>query len=393
MAKLTKTSTPGIFRRHVKGCEGKGRCECSYVLVWRHRGRQHKETFRTYAEAREAQGGRKAGDKRPTSKVGFGDYFGEWIESYAGRTARGFSETTRPEYRRPIEAHAIPKWGTWRLAEVEPADVRELFGAIRKGGCTTSQIRKLRVALSAMFATAVDDGLLRSNPCQGVRIPAGRSEEPVDDRAKALTREELGLLLAAIPEGWRLFFEFLAVTGLRISEAIGLTWEHIELGDRPYVKVREQFYRSKRRRLKSGAGRRDIPLSRAMAARLLAHRRDAYRGPKAPVFASEVGTPLNVNNLRNRVLDPAAKGIGVSIGFHVFRHTCASMLFEEGRNVKQVAEWLGHADAGFTLRTYVHLMDAGVGDGLDLGAQGNTGATQGLQTAANPAGVESPETA
>ena len=35
----------------------------------------------------------------------------------------------------------------------------------------------------------------------------------------------------------------------------------------------------------------------------------------------------------------------------------------EGRNVKQVQEWLGHADPGFTLRTYVHLIDEGVGDG------------------------------
>jgi integrase len=385
MAKLTKTSTPGIFRRHKQDCDGKGRCECAYVVVWRHRGKQHKETFRTANEAREAQGGRKAGDKRPMSKVRFGDYFGEWIESYTGRTARGFSETTRPEYRRPIEAHAIPKWGAWKLAEVEPADVRELFGAMRKDGATTSQIRKLRVALSALFATAVDDGLLRSNPCQGVRIPAGHSDDPVDDRAKALTREELALLLAAIPEGWQLFFEFLAVTGLRISEAIGLTWEHVDLGDRPHVKVREQFYRGERRRLKSGSGRRDIPLSKAMAARLLAHRRDTYKGPKAPVFASEVGTPLNTNNIRNRVLDPAAKSISLSIGFHAFRHTCASMLFEEGRNVKQVAEWLGHSDPSFTLNTYVHLMDAGVGTGLDLDAQGNTGATGGLQTAANPA--------
>jgi hypothetical protein len=33
-----------------------------------------------------------------------------------------------------------------------------------------------------------------------------------------------------------------------------------------------------------------------------------------------------------------------------------------GRSFKQVSEWLGHADPSFTLRTYVHLMDAGVGD-------------------------------
>lgn len=50
------------------------------------------------------------------------------------------------------------------------------------------------------------------------------------------------------------------------------------------------------------------------------------------------------------------------VTFHTLRHTCASLLFEDGRNIKQVQEWLGHADPGFTLRTYVHLMDAGVGD-------------------------------
>jgi integrase len=50
------------------------------------------------------------------------------------------------------------------------------------------------------------------------------------------------------------------------------------------------------------------------------------------------------------------------VSFHTFRHTCASLLFEAGKNVKQVQEWLGHADPGFTLRTYVHLMDEGLGN-------------------------------
>jgi integrase len=52
------------------------------------------------------------------------------------------------------------------------------------------------------------------------------------------------------------------------------------------------------------------------------------------------------------------------VTFHTFRHTCASLLFDDGRNIKQVHEWLGHADPRFTLRTYVHLLDAGVGGGL-----------------------------
>jgi integrase len=50
------------------------------------------------------------------------------------------------------------------------------------------------------------------------------------------------------------------------------------------------------------------------------------------------------------------------VGFHTFRHTCASLLFGAGKNAKQAQRWLGHHKASFTLDTYVHLMDEGVGD-------------------------------
>ena len=43
-------------------------------------------------------------------------------------------------------------------------------------------------------------------------------------------------------------------------------------------------------------------------------------------------------------------------------HTCGSLLFASGKNAKQVAGWLGHADPAFTLRTYIHLLDGGLGD-------------------------------
>jgi integrase len=413
MAKLTKTSVPGVYRRHVKGCDGEGRCSCPYVVVSEHRGKQTTETFATFGEARERKGAQHAGDRRPTSKVRFGPYFESWIKSYGGRTSRGFSETTRPEYERPIKTHALSHWKTWKLAEIEPADVRELFGKMRAEDCSTSQIKKLRAALSVMFATAVDDSLLRSNPVQGVRIPAAREGgEPEEERAKALTRKELALLMVVIPERWRLFFEFLTVTGLRISEAIGMRWEHLDLGENPKVMVREQFYRGKRRKLKSGAGERDLPLSPEITARLLAHRRDNYRGPKTPVFASATGTELIRGKLAERVLTPASIAAGFkteelvegkdgkekpkirpTVTFHTFRHTCASLLFDDGRNIKQVQEWLGHADPGFTLRTYVHLMDAGVGAGLDFPSQVKAGSRQGTQMAANLETTDSLETA
>ena len=360
---MERTNIPGVFRRHGTGCNGK-RCTCPYVVVWRHRGRQVRQTFRTFAEAREAKGNRDAGERRPVTRVRFGDYFDDWIESYAGRTARGFSETTRPEYRRPIERYALPRWASWRIMDVEPADVRELFGDMRRRGATTAAIKKLKAALSAMFATAVEDGQVRSNPVQGVRVPLVASDERESEReVKALTRAELAIFLAALPDEWRLFYEFLAHTGLRISEAVGLTWAHVELGDRARLLVREQLYEGERKRLKSGNGRREVPLSAGMAARLLAHRRDTYAGPESPVFVSRAGTPLRPSNIWRQTLKPTREAVGLPwVTFHSFRHTCASLLFEAGRNVKQVSEWLGHADPAFTLRRYVHLMDAGVGD-------------------------------
>jgi integrase len=397
MAKLTKTSTPGIFRRHRSTCTG-GRCDCSYVVVWRHRGKQCKETFRTLAEAREAQGQRRAGGSRPSSKVTFDAYFSEWIKTYEGRTSRGFSETSRDLYRRAIAAHALPTWRTWKLGEVEPTEVRDLFLGLRDKGRSRATLKTLRAALSTMYATAVEDGIVASNPIRGVRIPNREAETDEQKRAKALTGEELRLLLAALPEDryWRLFFEFLAVTGLRIGEAVGLTWENLELGDRARVMVREQVYRGQRRRLKSREGRRDVPLSGSMAAKLLAHRRDTYGGPKSAVFATSTGTELDPQNVRRTVLRPVALELGyyemvegpdgeprkrTTLGFHALRHTCASMLFARGRNVKQVQAWLGHATPTITLETYVHLMDEGVGEALEIDAGGNRKATDSPETA------------
>ncbi|HEX5527214.1 MAG TPA: site-specific integrase [Solirubrobacterales bacterium] len=385
-ATMEKTKTPGVYKRGNR-----------YVATWRHRGKQCKSFHRTYAEAREAKAQRAAGDKRPVSKIRFGTYFPDWIETYAGRTSRGFSESTRPEYRRPIEKHALPRWESWWLGDVEPMDVRDLFGAMRKDGCTTSEIQKTKAALSALFATAVDDGLIRSNPVAGVRIPAAlEDEDPEEETAKALTRAALAMLLAETPEDWRLFFEFLTHTGLRISEMVGLRWEHLDLGEKPMVRVREQFYKGRRKKLKSESGRRDVPLSPGMAAKLLAHRRDSYGGPRTPVFASKAGTELQPANVYRRVLAPAAIAVGLyvevedekgqtrkrsAVSFHTFRHTCASLLFARGRNPKQVQKWLGHADPGFTLRTYVHLLDEGVGDAGFM--DGEVGATpSGLAVAA-----------
>jgi len=81
------------------------------------------------------------------------------------------------------------------------------------------------------------------------------------------------------------------------------------------------------------------------------------------VFTSPQGKPVNRSNLYRRVLKPAKDAAGLEwVGFHTFRHTAASLLFEAGKNPKQVQEWLGHHSPAFTLAVYCHLLDGGLGD-------------------------------
>jgi integrase len=365
---MRPTGTPGIYKRGSR-----------YVVVWQHRGRQHKKFFRTLAEAREHKGRVQAGERRPASRDRFEEYAEKWLDSYRGRTSRGLSERTRRAYRRDLERWAIPYFRRYRLAEVEPPDVREFVGHLEANGLAPGSVRAVLAPLKAMYATAVEDGAVRSNPTRDVRVGGRRAAG--GEKAKAMTREQLSRLLAALPDDWRLLFEFLAHTGLRISEAAGLTWADVEFGERPRVRVRQQDCRGEVDALKSEYSLRDLPLSPAMARRLWAAR---GRGAGAErVFTSARGARLNDGNLRRRTLKPAAVAAGLLrpeeawadprepeswVGFHTFRHTCASLLFEGGKNVKQVAAWLGHADPGFTLRTYVHLMDEGVGDAAFLDA-------------------------
>lgn len=394
-AKLTKTNWPGVFRRHVNGCEG-GRCDCAYVVIWRHRGRQHKATFRTMVEARAAKGRRASGDTRRVARVKLGDYADEWIRAYRGRTSRGFQESTRAKYRDELEQRIKPHFGRTQLAEITPGDVKEWFGRLEAGGVSPSGIRKAKRVLSALMADANEDDLLRSgNPCAGVRyVPA--KPEPPKPKPRGLTPDEFGVFLARVPDANRLLFAFLGHTGVRIGEALGLRWENVHLADDPHVYICEQVSQGKRKaRPKTHHSVRRLPLTAGMAQALTAHKAASdWTRPSDPVFASLTGEPLDASNLRRRVLLPAIEASGIDwpkgVGFHLFRKTAATLFHHRGQvSDRQLADLLGHADPGFTKRVYVGASDRPAEVAfldqllpVDGGSGGNTRATQRPETAA-----------
>jgi integrase len=244
----------------------------------------------------------------------------------------------------------------------------------RDGGSATRPSAGFSPPLRACLATARREGLVRHNAAAGAVVPHRPQirEDENEGRPRALSREQVSMFLAVVHPDYRLMFRFLAATGLRFSEMVALRWRDLVLdGSQPRAKVRRAIVRGTLKDPKSEHGRRDVPLSTQLADELRAARpKSRWSGDDDPVFASVRGNPPNYANLLRRYLKPAAEEVGVPwAGFHTFRHTCASLLFDGGRNIRQVQKWLGNHATSFTLDTYVHLLDEGVGEGLDLGSE------------------------
>jgi integrase len=166
-----------------------------------------------------------------------------------------------------------------------------------------------------------------------------------------------------------LFFEFLSKTGLRIGEAIEVRWCDLELETR-WLHVRRRLYDGKIG-LPKGRKKRRIRISLGLARALRELHARTSPGDDDLVFTTAVHHKrIDPSNLMSRVLKPAAVAAGLGewvgtgkarhaetwVGFHTFRHTCATRLFRHGWNPVQVQKFLGHSDPGFTLKTYVHLL-------------------------------------
>jgi integrase len=373
---LQRTKYPGIFQRGDR-----------YVVVFRDPGgRQRKRAAKTIAEARALQATLRAdvsrGEYRPVSRETFASYASRWINTYAGRTSRGIRDATRDDYRKRLEQDAIPFFGRMRLTEIQPTDLKAFVAKMAERGISKNTVRLGVAPVRALLATAVEEGLLRSNPAIGLRLfvePASTSGELHPEEAiKALTEEELTRFLGVLEADdrwrvWRLFFEFLAQSGLRVGEAIELRWKDVDLGERT-LEVRRRFYRDRIDRPKSRYGRRRIRLSEATTRALWRIRTEARAGDEELVFTTERGGRIVPSNLMSRVLKPAAVKAGLGqmigrppraeswVGFHTFRHSCATMLFRHGWNAVQVQRWLGHHKPSFTLDTYVHLLEEDLPD-------------------------------
>jgi integrase/recombinase XerD len=276
------------------------------------------------------------------------------VRSYLDHLAveRGVAGNTLASYRRDLGRYLayLTSRGVTSLDGVDGAAVSGFLGYLREGDVehpplSASSAARAVVAVRGLHRFAVRDGLVEVDVARDVRPPTPPRRLP-----KAITVDEVERLLdAASFDGTplavrdRALLEILYATGARISEAVSLAVDDLDLGARSV--------------LLSGKGgkQRRVPVGSFAAAALeayLVRARPALaakgRGTPA-LFLNARGGPLSRQSAWTVLRDAADKaGLASGISPHTLRHSFATHLMEGGADVRVVQELLGHSSVTTT---------------------------------------------
>lgn len=264
---------------------------------------------------------------------------------------RGASPNTVAAYQRDLRRF-FSRDDTPAFSAVAPADIDRYAQALAAGevsgtGLSPSSVARHLSSLRSLYRWAVKEGLVTVNPAEAIRPPRMGEALP-----KALTPDEVTQLLEAIPaEGGsrdlrdRAFLEFLYATGARVSEAVNVAIDDLDLAeDFSLVRV-----------LGKGNKERLVPLGQYATYALqsyLVRGRPALsaRGPgTSAVFLNLRGRPLTRQSAWEIIQRAAARaGLDREVSPHTLRHSFATHLLEGGASVREVQELLGHSSVSTT---------------------------------------------
>jgi Site-specific recombinase XerD len=266
------------------------------------------------------------------------------------------------QYETLVRVHAVPVLGNKPIKSVKPSHLRELLAGVDRAASTK---RSLYAALADVFACAVTDGLLASNPMRQVKRPA-QAQRVERDLTATQVRD---VLIATERHRWRPAMLILATTGLRRGEALGLTWNDVDL-DAGLLWVRRQLVRTSKGLEwgppKSRSGVRAVPIPPVVVAELRAHKTSQKRarltaGPLWHdldlVTTTDLGGMVEPRNFSRWYATIAEKAGLPDTGMHALRHYFATVAIGEGGSPVDVAKLMGHSSATVTLNLYANAIE------------------------------------
>jgi integrase len=357
MSKMSKTSYPGVYQRR----NGSG---LVYVIMYRTRKpdgtwKQIAETIKTDSvkKARTELANRlhdvNGGETLPTN-ITFQQFVSDYWEPHCTGKLK---PSTHKSHNSNLKHHILPELSGIKLKDVQTVRLARLLTKKREAGMSDKSRLNLCLLLSAMFNYAVSLKLLKISPLSPQDRPrCTKAEKPT------LTPAQVQAVIAAVPMSFRAVLILLALTGLRIGEALGLKWKDIDL-EAGRLQVLRSVWMGKEQSVKSRASVRCKVFGPVLKQALELHRMFShYTAPEDFVFANGAGHAANADDMRKRVLYPAMDKAGITdrraraFGFHLFRHTAGSMFHSaNGGDLKQTSGYLGHGSVDITGDTYLHI--------------------------------------
>ncbi|GAA1289765.1 site-specific integrase [Streptomyces javensis] len=322
-----------------------------------------------------------------TSKLSLGEFLTYWLANVARIKVR---PSTYAAYETLVRIYLAPGLGKKKLARLTARDIRTFLATTARtcqccaqgkdkarperkrrccalGKCCESYpsdrtVRFLLVLLRAALEHAVREDELPRNVAKNVELGMGTKSE-----IEPLTVEE-GRRLLAEARGNRLWaaYELAVRIGLRRGEVLGLRWKDVDLADGT-VTIRQTLQRVGGELLiaapKTQRSARRVALPAECVTALRARRAQQHGDRLAAgdkwkdngsnlVFTTKNGTPIEPRNL-NRAFTLLCDKAGVrQVRFHDLRHTCASLLHEQGADARMIMEVLGHSSIRVTMDIY-----------------------------------------
>jgi integrase len=200
------------------------------------------------------------------------------------------------------------------------------------------------------------------NPVAEAERPRGQGEEETP-AIRVLKPTEIGKLIEATKNlGARMLFLLAVMSGARQGELFGLKWADVLWGSNQ-IHIQRTFNNGAWYKPKSKNSVRKIDLGPVVMAELKKWRLACPPNELDLVFPGDKDEDgkakplLHSHVLRTHFL-PALTAAGLpKIRFHDLRHTYASLLIDQGENIKYIQKQLGHSKPTVTLDIYAHLMD------------------------------------
>lgn len=305
------------------------------------------------------------------SKTSFGDWMDVWLSEYKKHALK---PTTYDSYETNIKCHLKPALGHISLKDLKSFDIQRFVNSKYENGYSTATIRKLKNIIHASLKQAIVNQLVTRNVSEGVILPIHKQKE-----IRVFTKEEEKEFIKAL-KGDRLeaAFKLDMVSGLRVGELLGLTWDCIDFENgiisikQSLIRVKNRSKKSKEKNLyfveqttKTTSGKRKVPIPKSAITMLERYKKlQEWEKRKAEglyednnlLFCTALGNRLIPKNAA-RSFQRAAEKAGINgASIHSIRHTYATRLFENGIAPKTVSSLLGHKNVSHTLDVYTHVL-------------------------------------